>query len=100
MICIGYCLVGIVLLISTVLSGFFLYIHRTAKESLFFESLSQTQLEIYDNIYNQRKNIFIQGLLIGCGSALLYYLFSSGPRMPSIINTCLILTIILGVSII
>lgn len=98
MVCMGYCLLGFIL-VGSMIACFV----TSASSSVFKDFrnlLNPSQLKIYKSISNERSNIYTQGLLIGIALAVITELvLRKNKKFEKLSRVCIFVTISLGVSI-
>lgn len=87
-LCLSWCFVAVVFLVANV------YVAFTADKDLlqrdFYKVLSDKQIEKYDELVKERRNIYLQGYFVGFILALIFIvithrgwkLFNTGGRVP------------------
>ena len=98
MVCIGYCLLGFILLGSMI--ACFITTSTSSVFNDFRKLLNIKQLLIYKSIAKERSNIYIQGLVIGIALAVITELvLRKNKKFEKISRVCIFVIISLGVSI-
>jgi len=91
--CVGYCLLGFLLLgslLAVILGG-------NGSSKKLSMTLDSVQLEKFGKIRKHRWNLFVQGLLIGLCVAVLYYVVF-GSQNSCVLNACFLTASVLGIS--
>ena len=69
--------------------------HKTSKSNEFKSSLNETQRENYEKIVNQRKNIYLQGLVVGFIVSICVIIFTNKSKnMKSLFKLSTLCTIL------
>lgn len=92
--CLGYCLIGAILIGSmiVVMVG-----RNSAADKAFKASLSEQQTVVYQQIYKERLSVYLQGLALGALIAVCYaFLFADKKAIGA--NACVITATVLGVA--
>ena len=90
--CLAYCLIGIVLISGMIA----VMINKDNNTTITFKnSLSDEQLQVYRDIHIERRNVYIQGLILGVILALVVNLFS---KERNVTGVCITTAIVFGVA--
>jgi hypothetical protein len=84
-ICLSWCFVAIVFLVAN------LYVAFTADKGLlkrdFYKVLSKSQIEKYNELVKERRNIYLQGYFVGFIISLIFIAVSKNYRGGKLLNT-------------
>ena len=98
MVCMGYCLLGFILLGSMI--ACFVTTSSSSVFKDFRKLLNPSQLKIYKSISSERSNIYIQGLVIGIVLAVVTELvLRKNKKYEKLSRVCIFVIISLGFSI-
>ena len=91
--CNNYCAIGFILIISKI---YMLFSYNKYDLMInFMNKLDNKELNIYLKIINERRNIYLQGMLLGLVLAVLYVLLVKNNKNNKIMTACIFVTIVI-----